>query len=253
MSLSLAELQARFSQALRYQASGEECNVVGNQFSAEDRVQIYRNNFVTSLSEVLQTTYPMVFDLVGEECFSQLARQYVLTYPLQQGDVTYYGEKFTDIFPQFPNVISTAPYLTEVARFEWTIDLSSQHFSSTQQPASLIPLSKLGDIEESEHGRVQLSLSAGVETFESNIAVFSLQQAIKNADFDGLNINQPECGVIRTLANGESWCYPSSREVIELIDQLHYKKSLSEIEPHLLNQLQTLIGLNLIQGFTLSS
>ncbi|CAH0542090.1 HvfC/BufC N-terminal domain-containing protein [Vibrio marisflavi] len=251
MSLSLSELQTRFAQALHYQANGNECDIVDDEFSAEERMQIYRNNFVISLSEVLQATYPMVYELVGEECFTQLARQYVLTHPLEHGDVTYYGDGFADVFQQFPNVINSAPYLADVAQFEWQIDLSNQRYGRAEEQPTLMPLAQLSEVEEAQQGNLLLVPFADVVAFKSKSAVFSLQQAIKSGDFESLDINQPEWGVIKTLPNGAAWCSPVAKEQIELLDQLHYRKSLSEIEPHLLSQLQSLIELNLVEGFTL--
>ena len=58
MSPSLADIQTQFAQALRYQASADDCHIDSDHFSAEQRMQVYRNNFVISLSEVLQATYP---------------------------------------------------------------------------------------------------------------------------------------------------------------------------------------------------
>ncbi|MCV6005031.1 DNA-binding domain-containing protein, partial [Escherichia coli] len=68
----------------------------------------------------------MVEALLGEECFEQIARQHVLSYPLKEGNVVHYGEGFQDTIMQFSQVIAQAPYSPEVARFEWHIDLARQ-------------------------------------------------------------------------------------------------------------------------------
>ncbi|MCL9782917.1 DNA-binding domain-containing protein [Vibrio sp. S4M6] len=251
MSLSLSELQSRFAQALHYHASGQECAIVSNEFSADERLQIYRNNFIISLSEVLQATYPMVMALVGKECFDQLARQYVLTYPLKQGDVTHYGESFEHVFAQFPNVISEAPYLADVARFEWQLDRSTYLASTSRPDTAAAPISQLADIDESEQGNIQLCLSPGTLTFQASYAVFSLQSAIRRNNFDGLDINQKESGLIGTLANGDTWSKACSSNVAILVNRLNCRKRLSEIEPELLAHIQTLTELGIVTGFTL--
>ncbi|MGU3843968.1 HvfC/BufC family peptide modification chaperone, partial [Vibrio diabolicus] len=51
--MKLATLQSQFAKALHYQALGEECDIVSDKFTADERIQIYRNNFIISLSEVL--------------------------------------------------------------------------------------------------------------------------------------------------------------------------------------------------------
>ena len=105
MSHSLADVQSEFANALRYQNNGEHCDIVSDHFTDEQRIQIYRNNFVISLSEVLAATYPLTEMLVGEECFQQMARQHVLSYPSTSGDVSGYGEHFEQTIQTFPAVI----------------------------------------------------------------------------------------------------------------------------------------------------
>ncbi|MDW2110773.1 putative DNA-binding domain-containing protein, partial [Vibrio sp. 2089] len=54
--MKLATLQNQFAKALHYQALGDDCNIASGQFTADERMQIYRNNFIISLSEVLSAT-----------------------------------------------------------------------------------------------------------------------------------------------------------------------------------------------------
>ncbi|MDG2898591.1 putative DNA-binding domain-containing protein, partial [Vibrio parahaemolyticus] len=51
--MNLATLQSQFAKALHYQALGEDCDIASDEFTADERIQIYRNNFIVSLSEVL--------------------------------------------------------------------------------------------------------------------------------------------------------------------------------------------------------
>ena len=70
MSRTLAELQEQFVRTLHYQANGESCDISAHAVGAEQQVQIYRNNFILGLSDALSATYPIVLELVGEECFA---------------------------------------------------------------------------------------------------------------------------------------------------------------------------------------
>lgn len=63
--MKLATLQDQFAKALHYQALGDDCDIASGQFTADERMQIYRNNFIISLGEVLSATYPMVEELLG--------------------------------------------------------------------------------------------------------------------------------------------------------------------------------------------
>lgn len=250
---SLSQLQQNFNRALHYQASGEECNIVSDHFSADERMQIYRNNFIVSLSEVLEATYPMVLALVGEECFTQLARQHVLNHPLLAGNVTHYGEHFSDTIALFPAVMEAAPYCIEVAKFEWAIDESGQRRDSQPLNQAWHPLAKLADIDPSLHEQLTFHLASGVITFESDVAVFSLKIAIESNQFDELKLELSEQGVIASLASGEQWTQSLNPEVFALLKHIQSGKVLAEIPPELLAQLNYLIENQLIAGFTLQS
>lgn len=252
MSLSLTELQHQFAKALHYQAIGEECGIVSDTFSADERMQIYRNNFVVSLSEVLEATYPMVSALVGEECFAQLARQHVLQYPLEAGDVSEYGEYFSHTIEQFPAVVDAAPYAIEVARFEWCIDLTQQQQGNISVCDSLLPLAKLGEIAPEQQTSIHLHLLPGVSFFQSQYAVFSLKKAIDHNNFDGLNLDQAEHGVICCSQQGTIWMQPLDDGAFELLQHLHSGSTLGETPPHALEHLNYFVESNLIAGFSLA-
>ncbi|MDF4886808.1 DNA-binding domain-containing protein, partial [Vibrio parahaemolyticus] len=188
--MNLATLQSQFAKALHYQALGEDCDIASDTFTADERMQIYRNNFIVSLSEVLSATYLMVEALLGEECFEQIARQHVLSYPLEEGNVVHYGEGFQDTIMQFSQVIAQAPYSPEVARFEWHIDLARQAQYEQSNAAELKPLALLGEVSEEQQPTLVLHLKKGCRSFDSNYAVFDLFSAIQTGQFEQLNINQ---------------------------------------------------------------
>ena len=118
MSLTLAELQKQFVRTLHYQADGEYGNIRTQTIGTKQQVQIYRNNFILSISDALSATYPIISALVGEECFSQLARHHVLTVPLLYADVNQYGAGFARSLTHFDRLVKDLPYLVDVAKFE---------------------------------------------------------------------------------------------------------------------------------------
>ncbi|ROV61377.1 DUF2063 domain-containing protein [Vibrio ponticus] len=250
--MKLAELQHQFASALHYQAKGEECQIVSDHFSADERMQIYRNNFVMSLSEVLEATYPMVKALLGEECFAQIARHHVLNYPLTSGDVTHYGEHFDQSLNTFPTVIQAAPYIGDVALFEWGLDLTQQRFS--RQPLGSHTLDQLATLPVEQHGQIRFQLYPDVVLFTSAYATFALYQAIfHNPDeLAKLDIQHPQQGVCACNQAGESWNLAVEEEVYQLLTSIAKGLTLQEIDPVYLTALNQLIELNLIAGFSLS-
>ncbi|OQQ00153.1 DUF2063 domain-containing protein [Vibrio campbellii] len=251
--MNLATLQSQFAKALHYQALGEDCDIASDEFTADERMQIYRNNFIVSLSEVLSATYPMVEALLGKECFEQMARQHVLTYPLEEGNVAHYGEGFQDTIMQFSQVIAQAPYSPEVARFEWHIDLARQAQYEQSNAAELKQLALLGEVSEEQQPALILHLNKGCRSFDSSYAVFDLFGAIQTGQFEQLNINQLQQGVISIQANGEALCHALDANVFQLLQCLEQQLSLSEIPEVLLAHLNSIMALDLVDGFTLKS
>ncbi|ARV71216.1 DNA-binding domain-containing protein [Vibrio campbellii] len=251
--MNLATLQSQFAKALHYQALGEDCDIASDEFTADERMQIYRNNFIVSLSEVLSATYPMVEALLGKECFEQMARQHVLTYPLEEGNVAHYGEGFQDTIMQFSQVIAQAPYSPEVARFEWHIDLARQAQYEQSNAAEFKPLAALGEVSEEQQPALILHLKKGCRSFDSSYAVFDLFGAIQTGQFEQLNINQLQQGVISIQANGEALCHALDADAFQLLQCFEQKQSLSEIPEVLLAHLNSIMALDLVDGFALKS
>ncbi|CAM3124118.1 DNA-binding domain-containing protein [Vibrio mytili] len=249
--MNLATLQNQFAKALHYQALGEECDIMSDKFTADKRMQIYRNNFVISLSEILAATYPMINALVGEECFSQIARQHVLSHPLEEGNVVHYGAGFQDTIMQFSQVMTHAPYIPEVARFEWSMDLARQVYGEQIAPLNLMPLSALTNVTEEQQPHLVFHLRTGSRHFDSNYAVIDLFHAIQRQDFEQLNINQLQQGVIATQSNGDVTCHALNPDAFQLLRALEKELSLSEIPQALFAQLNHIFTLDLISGYTL--
>lgn len=250
--LSLAQLQSTFAQALHYQARGEDCNISSDTFTADERMQIYRNNFIISLSEVLEATYPMLYALLGAECFAQLARQHVLNHPLECGDVSHYGEQFEQTLEQFPSVLSEAPYCLDVARYEWQIDLAQQRHNQVKNPQDLLPLEQLSQLSAEQHQHLRLHLKPGVLAFQSSYSLFSLQQAIEKEDFSNLTLDTPQQGVIVCTSDAEVWTLALEMEAYQLLTHLESGCVLGEIPPEQLTYINTLAQHDLIAGFSLA-
>lgn len=248
MTVSLAQLQSEFGDALRYQSQGEHCQIVSDHFSAEQRLQIYRNNFIISLVDVLKAAYPLVDALVGDECFTQLARQHALVSPPNSGDVTSYGLGFSQTFYQFPAVIEAAPYLPDTAEFEWCCDAANPLLGKAY-PEKIQPLAALAQVSEEQHPKLSFILNNQIVLFHSEFALYTLRQTIKSEQLDALNINQPEFGFIRHLPNNQVETQIVSQACYELLACIADQRPLGQTPPEHLSHLNTLIELDVIAGF----
>lgn len=190
---TLHRLQQEFADALHYRPSHAPAQIAKGRFPAEQLIQIYRNNFIISLSEILGVVYPCVKAVVGEECFSQLARHHVLTQPLEQGDVSHYGGRFDDTINSQPTVIEAVPYLADLARLEWCIDRAA-HAPAIDRP---FPFQKLQHLTEANLPQLQLEVPEPTFCLDSDYPVASLWQMISNNQIETIDLGQPESAVIQ--------------------------------------------------------
>ncbi|MDX1303941.1 DNA-binding domain-containing protein [Photobacterium sp.] len=189
----LHQLQHAFAEALHYQPSDISEQIARGPFKAEQLIQIYRNNFIIGLSEVLEATYPGVKAVVGDECFGQLARQHVLSHPLRQGDVSHYGEGLADTINDTAKLSQAVPYLADLARLEWCVDRVA--CQPVIEPG--FPLHKLQGLAEADFPALQFTVPQPTLSVDSDFAVVTLWQMIADDNFADFDINQPESAVIQ--------------------------------------------------------
>ena len=110
---------------------------------ASDRLNIYRNTFLATLTTALRLSYPAVQNLVGEAFFEASARHFIDALPPKSAYLNKYGEAFADFLAQFPPA-QLLPYLPDVARLEWAVN-SALH-APDAEPLDQARLSALADL-----------------------------------------------------------------------------------------------------------
>ncbi|RXF68520.1 DNA-binding domain-containing protein [Hansschlegelia zhihuaiae] len=84
---------------------------------SERRFAVYRNNVAVGLIGALETRFPAIRMIVGEECFTGLARAYALAHPPTSPIMATFGDGFADFLRDAPG-LEELDYLPDVARLE---------------------------------------------------------------------------------------------------------------------------------------
>ena len=98
---------------------------------------VYRNNYRLGLMDTLKMIYPVCGQIVGEEFFTGLAREYSKRHASHSGNLHSYGAAFGDFLQGFPPA-QTLPYLADVARLEWAVHRS--YYAIDQQALTAVAL-----------------------------------------------------------------------------------------------------------------
>ncbi|HWA44939.1 MAG TPA: DNA-binding domain-containing protein [Hypericibacter adhaerens] len=97
--------------------------VDGRGLAPTQRLQIYRNNCLISLTEALRATFPTIERLVGEGFFRTAAAIFVRARPPREARLSRYGAEFPAFLADYRPAASLV-YLPDVGRLEWAINMA---------------------------------------------------------------------------------------------------------------------------------
>ncbi len=168
--------QLHFKQALLDPSLPAPAGLQDGQGSPAGRhFDVYRNNVTVSLIEALQTGFPAVCKLLGEENFTNLARDYLRAEPPTSPVMMFYGKGFAEFVQGF-EPLAKFGYLPDVARFEILLR-ESYHAAD----ADVITPVALGAIAPERLGGAKLVLAPSTRLLQSPWPVLSFwQYALKD-------------------------------------------------------------------------
>jgi len=169
---SLRELQAGFRAAiLADDETGVVPAVVDDDIDASARLAIYRHHVFTSLTAVLEATYPVITRLVDRRFFGWVADRYLRAHPPTGPCLFEYGSAFPAFLAEFP-ACAHLPWLADVARLEWAMNVAL-HAPDTAvlEPATLSALAPRA------LARLELRLDPSVTLLESPWPVDAIWRA----------------------------------------------------------------------------
>src|SRR5215468_3076483 len=144
---TLPDIQAGFAAAiLREDASDVARAIVSDGLPSAARVQLYRNHVLSSLTEALATTYPVVCRLVDPRFFGFAADAYIRRHPPTTPCLFEYGVTFPDFLGAFPPC-ADYPYLADVARLEWAMNTALHAEEATSIAGAALAAVPPDDVE----------------------------------------------------------------------------------------------------------
>lgn len=133
-------------------------------------LKAYQANGHMSAERALLAAYPVVAQIIGLESFADLARALWHAHPPLRGDLAQWGDTLP-LFLQSSSQLHDAPYLTDVARVEWSLHVAATAVDGVADSASLALLTT------DDPAELTLALSGGCSAIQSDWPTASILSA----------------------------------------------------------------------------
>lgn len=155
-----------------------------------ERLKIYRNNIVGSLTDVMIAHFPVTQKLVGEAFFKGMARSYILKNPPKGGCLNIYGQDFYQFVAKYEPA-KGLKYLPDVAKMEAA--LNAAYYAPDEVILRPQDLAEVEDLETASIG-----LQAHVSLIASDYALTEIRRfcALREEDQGRLEVYGRECVLV---------------------------------------------------------
>lgn len=133
-------------------------------------LQAYQANADYAAQHSLQTAYPIVAQLMGDESFAHLAADFWAKHPPLRGDLAQWGGELA-VFIASIQALQTEPYLSDVAKVEWALHTAA---TALDKAANLATISLL---TEQDSDALTLQLAPGTALIHSEYPIASILTA----------------------------------------------------------------------------
>ncbi|MCE2573005.1 HvfC/BufC N-terminal domain-containing protein [Motilimonas eburnea] len=227
-NLSLSELQHAFAEWL----SGKESELTPHikshplaaQLSPQQRMQIYQNNYLVSCTDALKATYPLTQQLVGNECFTQLARQWIKLYPPASGNIIEYGEGFAPWLTSQER-LESLPYLADFAALEWRVEQTC-HAELNESP---FPFTELAEVDECRFGLLAFQLAPQYRLVASDYAIGDIYHMLQKQQVEALDFYRPQHLLLQKQSDFSVTLHPVEPLAYQFLVACQQQKTLETI------------------------
>lgn len=138
---------------------------------ATKRFDVYRNNVAVSLTDALETAFPIVHKLVGDEFFRAMAGVYLRAHPPKSPVMMFYGDEMPDFLAGF-GPAQSVPYLPDVARLE--LALRQSYHAADAAP---VAPDALGQLAPDSLPHVTFTFAPSVQLINSQFPLYEIWHA----------------------------------------------------------------------------
>ncbi len=153
---------------------------------ATKRFDVYRNNVIFSLIDALNSWFPVVEKLVGDEFFRAMAVEYVRSSPPNSPVLHIYGRDFAQFISDFEPA-QTVPYLADIARLE-----QARRDAFHAADATAISVERLQSVSPEQFDTMIFEPHPAMAIIQSEFAIFSIWDANTNDKPLAVPINTPQ-------------------------------------------------------------
>lgn len=173
--MGLAQLQEELA---RHIIAGDEriaARVAATaQSPARMRLGIYFQAYRTRLTAALASNVPRLKQLVGDEVFDRLARQYIGQYPSRTASIRWFGDALAQMLRELQ---PHEPWLAELAGWEWAI--AAAFDAADREPISPDPLAH---IAPEDWGALQLEFHPSARHLQMATNAPAIFKALTDGD-----------------------------------------------------------------------
>lgn len=198
--------------------------------SISDRLDVYHNNIIGSLSNALCSTFPMIENLTGPDFLKGMAREFIFQHPPTSAYVHHYGSGFDEFIENYAPA-RDLPYLSDVARLE----LALNHAYYAEDDDAL-PADALSKTLPESLGDIVLNFRKSATLISSDYPLLSLRDfCLNGGEAPDLSRAQP-CAFLVMRPHLEVETLPLSIDEYNFLNLLQNKTPLGQALEHNVEQ-----------------